>query len=57
MYDSNEELKEIATEVKKYLGNETPKYRMITTLNAQITKWSFCALGFVIGFLVSKYVF
>jgi len=33
-------------------NDETPKYRMITTFNAQITKWGFCALGFVIGFLL-----
>lgn len=31
--------------------DEVPPYRMITTFNAQITKWGFCALGFVIGFL------
>lgn len=28
-----------------------PPYRMITTFNAQITKWGFWACGFVIGFL------
>lgn len=29
----------------------TPSYRMISTFNAQLTKWGFCSLGFVIGFL------
>lgn len=33
----------------------TPKYRMITTFNAQITKWGFFACGLAIGFLAAHY--
>ena len=32
---------------------ETPRYRMITTFNAQLTKWTFLLCGFAIGFLLS----
>lgn len=35
-------------------NNIEPTYRMITTLNAQITKFTYLALGIVIGILICK---
>ena len=36
---------------------ETPPYRMITTFNAQLTKWTFLLCGVIIGFLLGHWVF
>lgn len=35
-------------------GSEPIKFRLITTFNAQITKWGFFACGLVIGILLVK---
>lgn len=37
-------------------GDPTPKYRMITTFNAQLTKWTFLLCGVAIGFLLSRLI-
>lgn len=33
---------------------QEPQYRMITTFNAQLTKWTFLLCGVIIGFLLNK---
>lgn len=38
----------------KQSQNIEPTYRMITTLNAQLTKFTYLALGIVIGYLLVK---
>lgn len=36
----------------RQMSDEIPKYRMITTVNAQITKFTYLVLGLIIGLLV-----
>lgn len=37
-------------------NTKEPEYRMITTVNAQITKFTYLFLGLIIGYLVSTLI-
>ena len=39
---------------KSFVENEVESYRLITTFNAQLTKWTFLLCGVVIGWLINQ---